>query len=119
MQIIFDEKLVPELRQKYVVLELDTVMQPQLSEPVTLYALIENLDVNDIMTLNDRITQHQLAVDAYKQSNWAEAKSHAAALKGSWKSEIDEFYDLVIAYSDDMLEKNATWDGIRHTSPVE
>ena len=118
MQIIFDKNVAIELRQRYIVLELDTIMQPKMTEPTTLYAVIENIDINAISNLVDIIAQHQTMVEQYKNNEWQDAAFNANALKGSWKGEIDEFYDLVISTANEMIEKNLTWNGIRYTTPT-
>ena len=119
MQIIFDKKLVPELRERFIVLELDTVMQPELSEPIILYALIENVDINNIVNSNDIIEHHQILINAYKSSNWDVAESNANALKGTWGGELDEFYDLVLETVVKFRNSNEIWTGVRHTTPTE
>lgn len=119
MQIIFDEKVAKELQQRYVILELDTVKQPDMTEPVTLYAVIENIELEIIPTMLDLIARHVTMIEQYKNSKWEDAIVNANALKGSWKGEIDEFYDIVLTTANKMLENNTTWDGIRYTTPVE
>ena len=119
MQIIFDEKLVPELKERYIVLELDTVKQPAMSAPATLYALIETLDLNTSTNLESSVKQHDEMVKNYKNSQWDSAVFDANALKGCWKGELDEFYDLVISTSTENLQKGVIWDGIRYTIPTE
>lgn len=119
MQIIFDEKLVPDLRSKYVVLELDTVMQPKMEKPITLYALIDGMNINILMNLPSLYDQHQILVDAYKASNWDTAEFNANAMKGSWHGELDEFYDLVIETAKMHRESKTIWNGIRYTQPSE
>jgi hypothetical protein len=119
MQIIFDEKLVPTLRQRYVVLELDTVMQPEMTEPITLYALIENIGLDLLPKLIGLMQQHEIMVRHYKKSEWEEAIVHATALKGSWNGEVDEFYDMLIETCKEYQNSNSVWDGVKHTTPIE
>ena len=117
MQIIFDEKLVPILREKYTILELDTVMQPGLDNPVTLYALIETVDLKILQQLPDIVNQHEVMVRAYKNNEFDIAEFNANALLGQWKGELDEFYNLVIETVNSMRDNNEIWTGIRHTEP--
>jgi hypothetical protein len=119
MQIIFDEKLVPELREKYVILELDTVMQPGMEKPIVLHALIEDVGLDMLPRLPDLIEQHQLLIDTYKSGKWETAEFNAYALKGSWNSDLDEFYDLVIETCLEMRDSNEIWNGIRYTTPID
>lgn len=119
MQIIFDQKLVPELRQKYVVLELDTVKQPAMTEPVVLHALIEHLDINDLQVLDKKINTHEKLVKDYKSNNFLNALADAESLRGSWQGQLDEFYDLVIKQCNEMIAKKETWNGILYITPKE
>ena len=119
MQIIFDEKLVPTLRQRYVVLELDTVMQPEMTSPITLYALIENIGIEVLPNLIGLMQQHEIMVRHYKKSEWEEAIFNANELKGNWRGEVDEFYDMVIETCNKNHENNTVWDGVKYTTPVD
>lgn len=119
MNIIFQENLVPELRERYIILELDTVMQPQLEKPVTLYSLIDNVDFSNFQNLPTLIDQHQEMIVAYKNSQWDKAQFLANSLLGSWNGELDEFYNLVLETASQMSKTNTVWDGVRHTNPQE
>lgn len=119
MQIIFDENLVPELKERYIVLELDTVMQPSMSAPLTLYALVNNFDLNTITNMTSLIQQHAALIDLYKNSKWDDAEFNANDLRGSWRGELDEFYDMVIETCQQHKKSNTTWDGIKYTTPME
>jgi len=118
MNIIFNEQLADELRDKYVILELDTVMQPQLPKPLTLHALVE-IGLNDIPTINFFREMHQDMVAAYKSSNWDRAIELANGLVGHFNGELDEFYNLVLDFCKESAKVNRSWDGIKHTIPKE
>ena len=119
MHIIFDENLVPNLRERYIILELDTILQPNMDKPLTLHALIEDMDITTISNLPILIEQHNRLIDNYKSSHWQQAINIANALRGSWKGALDEFYDLVIEISNQNQKDNLIWDGIRHITPSE
>ena len=119
MQIIIEGKLVPELRGKYTILELDTVMQPGMAEPITLYALIERIDLSNISRLSEFIEQHELMIRAYKSNDFDTAEAEANVLGGCWHSELDDFYDLVISTCKDMRDTNTIWTGVRYTEPKD
>jgi hypothetical protein len=119
MQIILEQKLVPELREKYTILELDTVMQPGMAEPLTLYALIEHIDFNTISKLSSLTEQHEIMVRAYKSNDFDTAEQGANILHGSWRGELNEFYELVISTCKEMINTNTTWTGVRYTEPKE
>jgi len=118
MNIIFNQQIADNLREKYVILELDTVMQPALSEPVTLNALVE-IGLNDIPTISFFREMHEEMISAYKSSNWQRAIELATGLLGQFNGELDEFYNLVLDFSTESAKVNRSWDGIKHTVPKE
>ena len=118
MNIIFNQELVHQLKEKYTVLELDTIMQPGMIEPITLYAVIE-LDISDISTNEFFKLMHAELITAYKGSDWKKAIDLATALLGHWNKELDEFYNLVLDFATESAKVNRSWDGIKHTVPKE
>jgi hypothetical protein len=117
MNIIFDTQIANQLKDKYIVLELDSIQQPGMPEPVVLHALIENTDLAALASMAvDREMHHELIL-AYKRGDWAESVRIAEQMKGRWAGEIDQFYDSVIDFSKEHAILNTTWDGIRHTVP--
>jgi hypothetical protein len=119
MNIIFNQQLAKELKEKYTILELDTILQPGMTEPLTLYAVIEKIDISEISTLEFFKAMHESMVESYKSSNWEQAAQLALGLVGQWHSELDEFYNLVIDFSTESAKVNRSWDGIKHTVPKE
>jgi hypothetical protein len=119
MNIIFDEKLAQQLAEKYTVLELDTIMQPELTQPVKLFAVVEITNVQDITTLSFMRELHVEMIAAYKSGDWQRTQELVAMLLGQFGGELDEFYNLVIDFAAESLKTNAVWDGIKHTIPKE
>jgi hypothetical protein len=119
MNVIFDQEVAQKLKERYTVLELDTVMQPLLTKPLVLYAVIEVTDITALASRTFFTETHANMVAAYKNSDWSVAQELAVSLLGQWQGELDEFYNLVIDFSQECAKLNKTWDGIRHTIPVE
>jgi hypothetical protein len=119
MNIIFDAATAKSMADKYTILELDTVMQPGLPEPVTLHALVEVSNVNELATLPFFREMHSDMIREYKSGNWQRALELISGLMGQFNGELDNFYENVI----DFCQKNdivsIKWDGIRHTVPKE
>lgn len=117
MNIIFDKKYAEQLKDKYIVLELDSIMQPGLKEPVVLHAVIETHDLNTLpMILLDK-QNHELLIHAYKGGDWDMAQRIAEKLLGQWGGEMDQFYESVIDFCKESVILQREWDGIRHTVP--
>lgn len=120
MQVIFESNLVPEIREKHVLLELDTVKYTGLTKPLTLYALIEDIDIIGISDLPLLITQHQEFIDAYKKnSNWEDAIANLNSLIGKWNGQLDSFYNFSLEKSKEFQLTNASWNGIVNSDQIE
>lgn len=117
MNIIFDNNIAQQLKNKYMVLELDTIMQPGLKEPVVLHAIIESVDLAKLPLMAVDKETHETLIAAYKSGDWDLATHLANTLMGKWDGEIDQFYQIVIDYSAESAKLNRQWDGIRHTVP--
>jgi len=119
MNIIFNKQLAEELKEKYTILELDTVMQPGLTEPLILYAVVEVTNITDLPTLTFFREMHSDMILEYKSGNWERAAELASGLLGHFNGELDEFYNLVIDFCAESAKVNRIWDGVKHTVPVE
>jgi len=118
MQIIFDEKLIPKLKERHIVLELDTIFHEGMTKPITLYTIIEYPGLEDFSLLNSIIEQHNEMITHYKSANLAEAAKMAQNLKEAWNSKLDDFYSSVIETCHYYVENNLKWDGIKYTTPT-
>jgi len=119
MNIIFDQTLAEQLKEKYTVLELDTVMQPGLTQPIILYAVIEVSNIQEIAALIFMRELHVDMVKAYKSGDWQVTIDLANTLLGQFGGELDEFYNLVIDFCAESAKVNRIWDGVKHTIPKE
>ena len=119
MQILFDEKLISELRDRYIILELDTVMHKGMAKPLTLYAVVEYPSIQHFENLSNIVKQHADMIKNYKLGIWDTAIFQCYALKGSWLGELDEFYELVISSCNEMRDSNTVWTGVKYTMPLE
>lgn len=119
MNIIFNKELVEELKEKYTILELDTVLQPNMIEPLTLFAVVEITNITDLSTLSFFREMHGDMIKEYKSGNWERAVELTNGLIGHFNGELDEFYNLVIDFCVESAKVNRIWDGVKHTVPVE
>ena len=114
MQIIFDEKLVPGLSEKYTVLELDTIMQDGLPAPITLHAVIENVPILEMPMLDNLKELHEQLIGHYKLGDWHLVPHAVEPLMGKFNGELDSFYQEVLDFAEKCAKLNKKWDGIRH-----
>jgi hypothetical protein len=118
MQIIFDEKLVPSMRERHTVLELDTIMQDGLAAPITLYAVIEHVPILEMAELENLKELHAQLIGHYKMGDWHLVPHAVEPLMGKFNGELDSFYQEVLDFSSKCAKLNKKWDGIRYTTPV-
>lgn len=121
MNIIFgDSEEIQHLRERFVVLELDTFRTPQ-GQHHTVYGLVENIPLEDFPVLEAYVRVHHDLMQAYRDRNWDYCRSALDGLYGKWNGELDSFYqDLaqrVEHYQQQTLDDN--WDGSRITSFLE
>jgi hypothetical protein len=117
MNIIFGKEMAEKLSDRYTLLELDTVMQPGMSEPITLFAVIERVTLEDIPNLENLKELHRQLMFHYKKGEWNYIEDAVTPLMGHWQNELNSFYESVVEFSRSMEGKS--WDGIRHTVPVD
>jgi hypothetical protein len=91
MNIILGEEQAKNLREKYTVLELDTFCINDLP-PVKSYAVIENLPIPEMFSLDSMIDLHQNMIDQYHKQDWNYCLDALEHLYGRWNGEIDSFY---------------------------
>ena len=119
MKIIFDEKLVETMEERYTVLELDTVMQPAMTSPITLHAVVDDIPLEELPQLANLKELHKQMIFHYKTGDWHLLEDAVAPLMGKWNGSLDSFYQEVLDFSAECAKLNKTWDGVRHTIPTD
>lgn len=117
MKVIFDKNLVQD--DRYTFLELDTIMQTGLEQPVTLYAVIDDLPLEEIVDLASLKVYHETLIKNYKAGNWDRIASDVEPLMGKFRGELDSFYQNIIDFAAESAKLNKQWDGVRHIVPQE
>jgi len=95
MNILLNAHLQPGLDEKYVLLELDTVLLPGRPEPVTAYCLIEKLSLEEMFQIEQWRDLHQNLMKNYRLRNWNYCVQALDHLKGRWQGEVDSFYQTL------------------------
>jgi hypothetical protein len=93
VNIILGRENVEHLTDKYVVLELDTLKLAADTEPVTAYCILENLSLEDMLTVDEFRTLHQNLMKNYRLKNWKFCEDALEHLSGKWHGDLDSFYD--------------------------
>jgi hypothetical protein len=95
MYIIFGEHQATPLREKYTVLELDTVRFNDNPGTATAFAVVENIPIPDINRTEHLTKMHQDLMENYRKRDWNFCEQAIEQLQGSWNSELDTFYDTI------------------------
>jgi len=90
MHIIFGK--LPELEEKYTVLELDTIRIGPEGPKRTAYCVIENIPLEEMPAVNTLRDLHAGLMLAYQNQDWAQCETIIGQLKGKWGGEMDSFY---------------------------
>jgi len=113
MNIILGKNNVGSISDRYVVLELDTLVIPGQDSPVTAYALIERHPITDMASIPQFQELHGNLIRNYKLRNWKYCTDAIEHLLGRWNGEIDSFYETMSQRLDTLLDTDPgkDWDG--------
>lgn len=92
MHIIFDSPQVDMLKQRHVVLELDTFLLPNSDTPVKSWCVVENIPLTEINTIEYYCNLHSSLIEHFQKKNWNICKDAIDLLIGRWDGELDSFY---------------------------
>jgi hypothetical protein len=123
MLVVFGKENADKLRDRMTLLELDTFMQPGLTDPVTAYAIIEIEDIPlpEIPQLENMTTLHNTMWVEYRARRFNFCEQAIEHLRGKWKGTLDSFYDefssRIKLLKESPLPEN--WSGVIYKSAVE
>jgi hypothetical protein len=113
MNIVLGNTALDDINSKYVVLELDTFKVSPEKSPVTAYAIIETIPLEELSKVQEYQALHQSLIENYRHKHWEYCNEVIGHLKGRWSGELDTFYDDLLKRID--LLKSCTlpdnWDG--------
>jgi len=92
MNIIFGQENAKLMADKYTVLELDTVCASNKGMTLTAYCTVENIPLDQMITLSDDKKLHENLIHCYKNRNWNQCFDNIEQLMGKWGGELDSFY---------------------------
>jgi hypothetical protein len=92
MNIIFGDNIAELAREKYTVLELDTLVMSGPDQTATAYAIVEKIPLQEMSTLDSFKDLHHNLLKEYRKRNWEYCEDAIKYLQGRWNSEVDTFY---------------------------
>jgi hypothetical protein len=114
MNIIFDSPQVELLRQRHVLLELDSFLIGSSSKPIKSWCVIEQIPINEIYTSEHYQKLHASLIEHYQKKNWTVCKDAIALLKGQWGGELDSFYETLFDRINQLAEQDLpdSWNSV-------
>ena len=96
MNIIFEEKLTEDIREKYILLELDT-FSPEPNVFKKCWALIgkDEVNVQEVHNMDQFTDLHHNMIKNYGLKNWKFCHDALDHLIGKFRGEIDSFYRIM------------------------
>ena len=99
MFIVHGTEKANQLKDKYTVLELDTIHAVNNGEDITLYTVIDTgqLSLDSMSTLKQYVDLHGHLIDNLHKKDFNYCKEVIDKLKGSFGGQVDSFYDHVLS----------------------
>ena len=96
MDIIFGRENAEKLREKYTVLDLETVEMD--GKPMEVFCLIpaEKIDIAELPQLENWIKLHNDFLHGYHTKQWEYCRQCIEHLMGKFGGEVDSFYSIIL-----------------------
>jgi hypothetical protein len=106
MQIVFNPASVEEIRQRYTLVELETFYVAESTVPLTAFCVVpvEKLAFTDLDKLEEQKANHQVFLNALRNSQWDLIIKYYDTVRGSFGGELDSFYGEIVSRANLHLE---------------
>lgn len=96
MEIIFGKQNAEKLREKYTVLDLETLEID--GQPLEVFCLIpaDKISLGDLPQLEQWVKLHNDFLDGYKKKEYEYCKQCIEYLMGKFGGEVDTFYEEIL-----------------------
>ena len=113
MNIIFGKSQAEALKNKFIILELDTLKIGN-SAPITSYCVVENIPLDSLSAPETLLSLHDKMLEQYSGRRWTECINSIDALYDKWGTEMNTFYDHIRSRANTNLanEPDDTWSPI-------
>ena len=113
MNIIFSRAAADSIRNKFTVLEIDTI---KLGDRIIeCFCVLDAASVlaSDIQSIDGKVELHNELILNYREQRWDECLELVELLKGSFDGELDTFYDSiesrVLQYQEEGVGEDWHW----------
>ncbi len=108
MQLIFDKEHAAQLREKYTVLDLETITKDGVTLDVFCVIPADKINLGELTQLEHNTKLHNHFVQAFKDGNYNVCKDLHEHLMGKFGGEVDTFYDEIIGRIQSLEKSNVT-----------
>jgi hypothetical protein len=114
MNILIDPDQIESYREKYTVLELDTIRILPENKQVTAYCVVDTIPILELPQTESKINLHANLLINYRKRDWNYCQQALEHLMGSWNKELDSFYEDIQNRINLYMENDPgeNWDGI-------
>ena len=93
MNIVLENKLTEDLREKYMLVELDT-FQYDDGQSLKSYGIVtkDEITLQDFQNVEMYIDLHNNLIKNYRKQNWKFCEDSLDHLRGKFRGEFDSFY---------------------------
>jgi hypothetical protein len=113
MQIIMGKDIADQISDKYIVLELDTVLVE--GQPVPAYAVLDagSIPLGEMQDIPTWTEHHNKLMENYRKKNWDFCEQMIDHCQGRWGGELNSFYIEIYARVQDLKHQTLPedWDG--------
>lgn len=114
MNIMFEESITDDVRNKYTLLELDTFHFADVNKTSIAYCLVEHTPIAEMVTMEQFLDLHNNLMKNYRLKNWKFCEDALEHLVGKWNGELDTFYNeiarRIAGYT--QQEPDSEWTGV-------
>lgn len=92
MNIIIGIENISQVKDKHIVLPLDTFITDKIGNTVTAYCVIENVPIDELPSVEHNTKMHNELLQFYADKRWDDCSTILDHLLGCWGGEVDSFY---------------------------
>ena len=96
MQLIFGRENAESLRERYTVLDLETIEKDGVSLEVFCLIPGEKIGINDLPQLDRWITLHNDFLNGYHTQQYNYCRQCIEHLMGKFGGDVDSFYSIIL-----------------------
>jgi hypothetical protein len=114
MNIILQSQITEDVKDKYILLELDSFRMRPDQTPMPAYCILEQLSLDEMMNMKQYLDLHSNLMPNYRKRNWNYVEQAIEHLMGRWNNQLDSFYTEILTRVSKFRsqEPDDQWDGV-------